>query len=494
MLIYSYLFLFLFLPVTLLGYYLIGKLKYPRIAVVWLIAASLLFYGLYNYLYVVLILFSILSNYTIGRGLASQKLINYRRLILAAGIVINVLLLGYFKYINVFIDTANFYFGIDFHFRTIILPLAISFFTLQQIAYLVDAYRGEIGKHNFFDYCLFVTFFPKLISGPIVRFKEMVPQIVEGSKFHVTRENIAVGLTVLFMGLFKKIILADTIGQYADFIFDGPTAGISFVHAWIGALSYTFQLYFDFSGYCDIAIGLGLMFGIRLPLNFYSPYRATSVQDFWRRWHITLSRFLRDYLYIPLGGNRRGFPRQVVNLLLVMTIAGLWHGADQTFIVWGALHGLYLVINHSWRRLKEKLGYDLQRSSPWGTAISMLVTFVAVTVAWVFFRAGTLTTAVAILQGMTGMNGFIFSSLPASLHGAVIWVLASLVICWFLPNLQEYMAHYQPALDSFYGGIKKARRWLRWEPSLWRAVIIAGMAIWAMLNLSQVSEFIYFQF
>jgi len=434
------------------------------------------------------------------------------------GVAANILLLGYFKYTNFFIDNANALFHGDFHLNAIVLPLAISFFTLQQIAYLVDIYRGEVARHSFLDYCLFITFFPKLISGPIVRFNEMMPQITNELKPKLTLSNVAVGLAVFFLGLFKKVILADSIGAYANPVFNAAADGValSFFNSWSGALSYTLQLYFDFSGYCDMAIGLGLMFGIRLPLNFYSPYRATSTTDFWRRWHMTLSRFLRDYLYIPLGGNRKGFPRQAINLMIVMVIAGLWHGAGWTFIVWGALHGLYLVINHSWRRLRSKLGYSTEKTTGTGTIVSVLITFIAVTVAWVFFRADSIGAAAAILQGMVGMNGFV---LPSGYHIAlggleqflgqigitfgpvigfssipVVWIIVSLIICWFLPNAQEYMSNYNPAFDRFSEEAKKPLRCLRWGPSLWGATIIAVITVIAIIGLNQTSAFLYFQF
>jgi len=518
MLFNSYLFIFAFLPLVLLGYYLTANRGHSRFAIVWLVAASLLFYGWYNPIYVALISCSILFNYILGIILTHRKTANQRKLVMALGVTINILLLGYFKYTNFFIDNANVLFHSDFNLNTIILPLAISFFTLQQIAYIVDTYRCKINKHDFLEYCLFITFFPKLIAGPIVRFKEMMPQIDKDHMPLLTIENIAIGLTVFALGLFKKVILADSIGSFVAPVFNVAAEGMamSFFNSWIGALSYTFQLYFDFSGYCDMAIGLGLMFSIRLPLNFWSPYKATSIIDFWRRWHITLSRFLRDYLYIPLGGNRKGIPRQMVNLMAVMVIAGFWHGAGWTFIIWGALHGSYLVINHCWRQLKQKLGKDTERTSLWLTAISILITFLAVVVAWVFFRADSVESAWSILKGMTGLNGFILPAEYYTALGAIgqlmgqigitfaplnsfspyagILILLSMIICWFLPNVQEYMSNYKPALDSFPGEVVKPRSWLRWEPSLMGVFVIAIMAAVAILGLSHVQEFIYAQF
>lgn len=516
MLFNSYLFIFVFLPLTLLGYYLAAKWSQSRIAITWLVSSSLLFYGWYNPVYVVLISCSILFNYIVGIILTNRKVDNQRKLVMALGVTINILLLGYFKYANFFVENANAIFYGDFHLNAIILPIAISFITLQQIAYLVDVYRGEVVKHGFLNYCLFITFFPKLMSGPIVRFEEMMPQVIKDHMPKLTLENVALGLAVFFLGLFKKVILADNIGAYATPVFDAATEGaaISFFNSWSGALAYSFQLYFDFSGYCDMAIGLGLLFGIRLPLNFYSPYKATSIIDFWHRWHMTLFRFLRDYLYIPLGGNRKGFPRQMVNLLFIMVIAGFWHGAGWTFIVWGALHGMYLVINHGWRRLRRRLGQDPEKTTSLGTTVSILITFIAVITAWVFFRADSIGAATAILKGMTGMNGFgipagyyeklqahqllwqiriIIGTLQPFWHTGTTWIFASIIICWFLPNAQEYMSNYKTALDSF-GKEAMPNRWLRWKPSLWSAIVIAGIATLAISNLSHVSKFIYFQF
>lgn len=521
MLFNSYLFLFLFLPVTLLGYHLIGKSNHPRIVIIWLVNASLLFYAWANPIYMALIIGSVMFNYTVGIKLAKLRSSKGQELILISGVTFNIMLLVYFKYANFFINNTNALFGSSFHLNTIILPLAISFLTLQQIAYLVDVYRGEPREHGFWEYCLFVTFFPKLLAGPIVRLKEMMPQIVKDYRPSLTSQNMAVGLTTLFLGLFKKVILADNIGAYVTPVFDAAAqgTGISFFNSWSGALGYSFQLYFDFSGYTDMAIGLGLIFGIRLPLNFYSPYKAKSIIDFWRRWHMTLSSFIRDYIYIPLGGNRRGLFRQIIYLMAAMIIAGIWHGAGWTFIIWGALHGLYLAINHGWRRLQKILGFNKEISTRWGTAVSTLFTFIAVTVAWVFFRADSVSAAIVMFKSMMGINGFhlpahyislgavtqilerfgvsfdLFKPMPGIAHQLIIWILVSLFICWFLPNVQEYMSDHQPALDSFRAETKKPRfSWLTWKPSFGNSVVIASLASVAVLGLNQLSKFIYFKF
>lgn len=343
-----------------------------------------------------------LFNYTIGTSLGKErehKKITKKQL-LSVGIISNLLLLGYFKYSDFFIDNFNLVFNTDIKLLHLALPLAISFFTFQQIAYLVDSYRGETREYDFLNYALFVTFFPQLIAGPIVHHKEMMPQFA--SKWNLTKnyKNIALGLFVFSMGLFKKVVIADTFAVHATAGFDVATS-LTFLEAWTTSLSYTFQLYFDFSGYTDMAIGAALLFNIRLPINFNSPYRATDIQDFWRRWHITLSRFLRDYVYIPLGGNRKGSFRTYGNLMITFLLGGLWHGAGWTFVFWGFLHGVALVIHRAWCNLGFKM---------W-TWLAWLVTFNFVNIAWVFFRAKDWEDAIKVLRGMFRANEAAFSIL-----------------------------------------------------------------------------------
>jgi alginate O-acetyltransferase complex protein AlgI len=491
MLFNSYLFLFAFLPVTVIVYYLLTNRSKYHAAAIWLITSSLVFYGWFNPWYAALISGSILINYLAGKLLAAQ-MNNRQKAVLICGITFNILLLGYFKYANFFLDNVNAIFTSNFHLDAVILPLALSFFTLQQISYLADIFHDKATTGNFLEYCLFVSFFPKLISGPIVRYQEMMPQIKSRMPV-VTMENLAVGVTILAIGLFKKVILADNLGVFVTPVFDAAlnNSAITFLNGWSGALSYAFQLYFDFSGYCDMAIGIGLLFGIKLPINFYSPYRSSSIIDFWRRWHITLSRFLRDYLYIPLGGNRKGLPRQMVNLLLVMTIAGLWHGAGWTFIIWGAIHGFYLLVNHGWRNLRQKTTKKAEKASPPVTMVSVFFTFIAVTIAWVFFRAENIGAAIGILKGMVGINGIVLSGIP---YTALVWITISLVICWFLPNSLEYVSKFNPAFDHFTGKARLYPRWLQWNPVLWKTIVIAGMVSASVLFLSRVNQFIYFQF
>ena len=517
MLFNSYIFIFLFLPITLYVFYRIGELGHHRVAISWLVGASLFFYGWWNPIYLGLILLSILFNYAAGVTLSHQTQTTSlsKKSILGLGICVNLGLLGYFKYANFFVDNINWLFGTDFNLKKILLPLAISFFTFQQITYLVDAYRGETREYNFLHYCLFVTFFPQLIAGPIVHHKEMLPQFARDTIYRLNLEHLAVGLSVFFIGLLKKVIIADGIAQYSTPVFDAAQAGtaIAFVDAWAGVLAYTFQLYFDFSGYSDMAIGIGYMFGIRLPLNFNSPYKAVNIIDFWRRWHMTLSRFLRDYVYIPLGGNRQGRTRRQVNIMMTMLIGGLWHGAGWTFLIWGGLHGFFMVINHGWRTLRKKIGHNLEQSTFWGRCSARLITFLAVVVAWVFFRAESFESAINILTGMIGLNGMRLSEFyqaklnylsDKALPGIVFHDISPylllfyryfplFLLVFFSPNTFQLMTNYQPALETYKEDIINLPL-LRWQLD-WRwGMIVAFAGAWAILGLSSVSEFLYFQF
>lgn len=328
----------------------------------WLILSSLFFYGWWNPAYLSLILFSMLFNYAFGTILSNGEKPKIRKYLLWVGVTTNLGFLGYFKYANFFVDQLNWAANSNFHLEKIILPLAISFFTFQQIAFLVDSYRHETKEFNFLQYCLFVTFFPQLIAGPIVHHKEMMPQFASNQVYKVNYKSLAIGLIIFTIGLFKKVILADGVAIYATPIFAEAEAeiAITLFSAWGGALAYTLQLYFDFSGYSDMAIGIAFMFGIKLPINFNSPYKSQSIIEFWRRWHITLSRFLRDYLYITLGGSKKGNVRRYVNLFITMLLGGIWHGAGWTFIIWGMLHGTYLMINHAWRKVR----FDILKLKP----------------------------------------------------------------------------------------------------------------------------------
>lgn len=513
MLFNSYPFIFVFLPAVLCGYFLIGRRSFAM-AAFWVGLASLAFYAWWNPRYVILLLVSIAVNFLIGRGMprgCESTVLGQGRALLVLGLVFNLALLAFFKYANFFVENVN-ALGAGLTPPNIILPLGISFFTFTQIAFLVDSYRGIAREYSPIHYLLFVTYFPHLIAGPVLHHKEMMPQFADPESYRWNWESVAVGLTIFSIGLAKKVILADEIGVYVAPVFDSP-AQVDFFRAWGGALAYTLQLYFDFSGYSDMAIGLSRLFGIRLPLNFDSPYKAANIIEFWRRWHMTLSRFLRDYLYFALGGNRHGTARRYVNLMTTMVLGGLWHGAGWTFVIWGALHGLYLVINHAWRELvARRFGWDQGRGY---RGAAWLVTFLAVVVGWVFFRAQDVTTATGLLCAMTGANGFIlprdvFDQLPVlqavgvgvgdfplvNIRRQLLLTVALLAIAVFAPSTQELMRRFQPALDFDAADRRHATR-LVWGPTL-RWFAFASMLLASCIVLipqgERLSEFLYFQF
>jgi D-alanyl-lipoteichoic acid acyltransferase DltB (MBOAT superfamily) len=506
MLFNSYTFIFLFLPAVLLGYIVIGALL-QQWAAAWLVAASLVFYAYWDPRYLSLLLISAVVNFFAGRGLAEcpPGQLRRRRLLLALSIGFNLLLLGYFKYANFFIANLADATGLEITIRKVILPLGISFFTFTQIAFLVDAYRGEAREPKFVHYLLFVTYFPHLIAGPILHHKEMMPQFAQPETYRFNAANLVTGCVIFIIGLFKKAVLADGVAHYVSPIFDAAAKGQHFLiqDAWGGALAYTFQLYFDFSGYCDMAIGASLMFGIALPLNFNSPYKSRSIVEFWRRWHMTLSRFLRDYLYIPLGGNRKGGARRYINLFLTMLLGGLWHGAGWTFVIWGALHGLYLAINHAFSVTRARLG--LIAPSRIGSAASWLVTFLAVVVGWVFFRAESWDSALHILAGMAnitqcsvpgacGLDAGFFHAADSQAVLVWVWCAVLLAIAIAAPNTQEIMRDRlsgltRPAETARLFGASLAFRSSR----VWAAAVGVLLAI-GLACLPQPTSFLYFNF
>src|SRR5882762_880414 len=402
MLFNSYPFIFLFLPIALAGYFWLGRSG--NLAPVWWLAlASLVFYSVSNWQFVGLLLASVAFNYFIGWLLIAKQLrATTRFVVLTTGVAGDLVVLGYFKYAGFVAANLNAMFSTGFVVN-ILLPVGISFYTFTQIAFLVDAWRGNVARYGLPHYALFVTYFPHLIAGPILHHKDMIPQFESERTKRPDPHLILCGLIIFAIGLFKKTCLADGIQPLVASAFGANTP--SFDQAWIGVLAYTFQLYFDFSGYSDMAIGISLMFGIFLPLNFNSPYKATSIIDFWRRWHMTLSQFLRDYLYIPLGGNRHGPLLRYVNLAITMLLGGLWHGAAWTFVVWGALHGAYLCINHAWNHYGPKTP---PRFAPLANLAGLVLTFLAVVVAWVFFRAENIEWAIYVLAKMSDPSNVAF--------------------------------------------------------------------------------------
>lgn len=513
MLFNSYAFLFLFLPLVLLGFFRLARTS-RRLAALWLAGASLFFYGWWNPTYVLLLLISIGGNYALGYAIghtpSAKDRNGPRRALLITSVLANLALLGYFKYANFFVDSLSRMAGIDWSLADIVLPLGISFFTFTQIAFLVDVYRGIAREYSLIHYLLFVTYFPHLIAGPVLHHKQMMPQFGRADTYRFDAGNFGLGLTLFSLGLFKKVILADQFALYANPIFDAVGSGGQprLFEAWFGALAFAFQLYFDFSGYSDMAIGLSKMFNVDLPINFNSPYKATSIIDFWRRWHMTLSNFLRDYLYIPMGGNRHGLVRRHANLLATMLLGGLWHGAAWTFVLWGGLHGIFLVANHAWRALCRRLPYAY---FPGARPAAVLMTFLAVVVAWVPFRAEDINAATRMLAGMAGTNGISlperlmpflgglplgavdfggFTPLSAlALHELLTWLGVGFVIVWLLPNSQEWIAGGKPDfLPTRFLALPC------WKPNLPSAIISGCMLGISFLALTRESQFLYFQF
>jgi len=521
MLFNSYVFIFAFLPIVFAGTILLGRYSH-HLAALWLGLASLTFYAAWDSGFVLLLITSICFNYGAGYTL-SHKNTRQPKIILTSAIVVNLLLLGYFKYANFFINSTNSMLGFQIPGLDIILPLGISFFTFTQIAFLVDTYRGLAREYNFVHYLLFVTYFPHLIAGPIIHHKQLMPQFAQPETYRFNVDNVAVGLSIFVLGLVKKVLIADNLAIYATPIFSAAESGVDlmFFEAWAGALAYTLQLYFDFSGYCDMAIGISLMLNIRLPMNFNSPYKAISIIDFWRRWHMTLSAFLRDYLYFPLGGNRKGPARRYINLMATMLLGGLWHGAGWTFIIWGGLHGAYLMINHAWREIKVRLGWS--DSGTFAGLCAGALTFLAVVVAWVFFRAETFSGAFVMLTGMAGLHGI---SLPGSLGGQsgfwsdnaarslvvfnglfpattpdtariIAMIAMGLGIVWLLPNARQVFSTYKSTWEDMSCSgpqAQKALIWFGWKPRSIYAIAVGLLFSICVLYLNNPSEFLYFQF
>lgn len=487
-------FIFIFLPIVLIGFYAIGAIQQYRAALAWLVSASLFFYSYWNPAYLGLLIFSLLFNYATGIILSSK---HKSRVILSFGVTVNLGLLGYFKYTNFLIDNINLLLDNSFNFSHIILPLAISFFTFQQIAYLVDTWRNQTHEYNFIHYALFVTFFPQLIAGPIVHHKEMLPQFINKHIYQPNISYITAGLAIFIIGLSKKILLADTLAPHADKIFNAAEAGItlSLIDGWGGAITYALQLYFDFSGYADMAIGLALMFGIHIPINFNSPYKSSNIIEFWRRWHITLSRFLKDYLYIPLGGNRKGSLRRHTNILVTMLLGGLWHGAAWNFVIWGGLHGIYLVINHLWHHLRfNLLQQDSTKSSNISRLLSTFVTFLLVCITWVFFRAETLDGALLMIKAMTGSNGLIpadYYVTPGVVVIGYLWIVILLLFVFFSPNSQQLVSGERAGFISMHDHKKLTFKISPLMASI--CGILLFFCLKKMLTFPE-TEFLYFNF
>jgi alginate O-acetyltransferase complex protein AlgI len=470
-------FLLLFLPSTVLLFCLFARHVGGRAAHAVLVVASMVFYAYWDYRYLALLLTSTVVNFWIGGQLVRQP----NKGVLALGIVTNLSLLGYFKYTDFAIENVNALLGMRIELLHVLLPLGISFFTFQKIAYLVDCYRGSVSDRDPLRFLLFVMFFPQLIAGPIVHHSQIIPQLKAHEKSPIPADGVvAQGLFFLLVGLFKKVVVADYLNQYVNPAFSN-VGSLQLVDAWTAALGYTLQLYFDFSAYSEMALGLALLFGLRLPQNFNSPYKATSISDFWRRWHMTLGAFMREYLYIPLGGNRHGLMMMLFASITTMLLGGLWHGAGWTFILWGAMHGVYLVIHKLWRQARISMP----------AALAQFMTFIAVLFAWVPFRAQSIGDTLHIWQTMLGIGKITlptsYSAFPgfgslgvAFAHSPIIngFEILGLVLvaklCAHLPNVFELWAKMQPK-----------KRW---------AFAMTGTGMVSLFSISSPSTFLYFQF
>jgi alginate O-acetyltransferase complex protein AlgI len=493
MLFNSYIFIFIFLPITLVFYYA-SKKHYGRTgSFIVLILASLVYYAYWKLTYLPILLLSIFANYNVGMLLSCCRNRYQKKYLLMFGISANLATLAYYKYADFLIGNIQWMTGDAYTSYGIMLPLAISFFTFQQIAYLVDASQGKTREYSFSHYCLFISFFPQLIAGPIVHHKEMIPQFTDASRCFFDQQMFSQGLQQFCLGLFKKVIIADTVALYATPVFVAADQGlpIHLLEAWIGTLAYAFQLYFDFSAYSDMAIGIGKMFGIELPKNFNSPYKAKSISDFWRRWHMTLSRFLRDYLYIGLGGNRQGGLRRYANLLLTMILGGLWHGASWNFVAWGALHGFYLMLNHSWHRLISNTKLNTKHICYRVSA--QLLTFFVVIEAWVLFRSATFDGAMIIYRASFDLHAFTqiglqhinFTHVSNPIE-ALLWLFACAWIVFVLPNSQEFIESRAEK--------NKAVLPVRLRTHFSMALLCSGLLVLSISSMNKVSEFLYFQF
>ena len=545
MLFNSFGFIFLFLPATLVVFFAVGAASRSW-ALLWLILASLFFYAWWRPLNVLIIAPSIVINFVFAlmlqRMSENEKARHTSRIVLLLGIAFNVAFLGYFKYIDFISGTVNDVFRTNLVLRHVILPLGISFITFQKIAFLIDVHAGRVKSFTLRDYCLFVLFFPQLIAGPIVHYREMMPQF-QTLSCRFDKENIAVALTLFMFGLFKKTFLADHIAALVSPIYEqaATTAGSSLLLAWMAAIGFTLQLYFDFSGYTDMALGIARFIGIRLPPNFNSPLQASSIIDFWLRWHMTLTRFLTAYIFNPLSlwltrrrvaKGRQGIAghRTTVGafsyvlmfpMLLTMFVSGLWHGAGYGFVVWGVLHGFFLTINHAWRLLASRIWSERTSYERLMKPIGWLLTFLSVAAAMVFFRSPTMTAAIDLVKGMFGFNGVALpqgvyehvgplavwlhrmgvSKVPTELWSAhnfvmtVIWIVVTMFVALACPNTLQILARYEPALGVKprpfdHTGLKAAA----WSSSLAWTLGIAAITVLGILSLGEKSEFLYWQF
>ena len=481
-----------FLPLSIIVYFAFVHRRFFVASKVWLLVCSIFFYCYWKFDYIWILLASIIFNFTVGSILSdlSKRTIKPKinKCILTLGIVSNVALLVYYKYTDFIIKDINLFFNLSFNLQHIVLPLAISFFTFQQIAYLVDSYRGETKEYDFLSYAIFVSFFSQLIAGPIVHHKDLIPQFFKPRNLHINYKNMCTGLFIFTIGIIKKAIIADKFAIWVAAGFSNSES-LNIVTAWMTSFCYTFQLYFDFSGYCDMAIGSALFLNIRLPINFNSPYKSLSIQDFWRRWHITLSSFLRDYLYFPLGGSRNGNGRTYINLFILFIVTGIWHGASNMFVLWGLVNGIAIIIH----RFFHLHGGKLPKIPAW------IITFLLINFAWILFRAPDMNTALNIYKAMCNfesLNNPNFTSFKAIIESigfsgnTLVYIVVAFIIVLFTKNSNELMAKFESIrLDKIQ----------RLQNKLYLytfALLSATLIFYIVISVisSTYTEFIYFNF
>lgn len=486
MLFNSYIFILLFLPICLIIYFSLNHFKKYKLANAFLLLMSLWFYGYFNYSYLAIITASILVNFGIYKCFQKTENKYARKLLLWFGILFNLGLIFYFKYFNFFIDNINIIFKTGFNVEKILLPLGISFFTFQQLSFVIDAYKKEVKQYSFLEYAVFVTYFPQLIAGPIVTHDELIPQFQDKKKRKFSWENFSKGIYIFILGLAKKVLIADILGNVVNIGF-GNIAGLNTSTAIIVMLSYTLQIYFDFSGYCDMAVGLGTMMNIDLPLNFNSPYKSITIVEFWKRWHITLTRFFTKYIYIPLGGSRKGKIKTYVNIMIVFLASGLWHGANWTFIVWGLLHGLFSVITRIFKKQFDKIPKTL----------SWLITFVFINITWIIFRADSLADAFLFIKKILSLS---FTGISTSIIECFNLVEFTDIAKFIIPT---YVAKIPVLLMIVYliMGIllvvfsKNAYEKMKeFKPSFKNLIILIILSLWAITSFTNISTFLYFNF
>ncbi|NWG70420.1 MAG: MBOAT family protein [Parvularculaceae bacterium] len=485
MLFSSYAFLLVFLPLTLAGYYFLRHFGRREASISFLLVASLVFYAQWNLAHCALLILSIAVNYALGR-LAAEGPEKGRRVALHVAIAFNLSLIFWFKYFDFAASNAAALVGLDYALLNIVLPLGISFFTFQQVAYVVDCHRTGECERSPRDFALFVTFFPQLIAGPIVHHGYTRPQFANLAKNPVNLDLIPYGVMIFAMGLAKKTLIADPIARAIDPLFAAAGAGdiLTAAEAWTAMVGYALQIYFDFSGYCDMAIGLGLLFGIRLPINFMSPYKARSIIEFWRRWHMTLSAFLRDYVYIALGGNRKGELFRLRNVFLTMLIGGVWHGAAWTFVIWGLIHAALITLNHAARLWLPQL--DVMRSPP-AVVAKRAALMTAVMIAWIFFRSETLPAAFGMTASLVGAPG------PLPVSGSILALMALAAgLALFAPNSLEIAGYQEKLSAAFPRPAGFAPKFL--QPTPLAALSAAILLVGGLAAAWKPAVFIYFNF